>query len=70
VAQRDFDNELARTLHALADRIDGRRAEVKAPEEWLAPLEHAVRVFDAAETQQKTRFDSKRSCLCTAELKA
>ncbi len=54
VAQRDFDNELARMLNALADRIDGRRSEAKAPEEWLAPLEHAVRVFDAAETQQKT----------------
>jgi len=54
VAQRDFDNELARTLNALADRIDGRRSEAKAPEDWLAPLEHAVRVFDVAETQQKT----------------
>lgn len=54
VAQRDFDDELARTLNALADRINGRRSEVKAPEDWLAPLEHAVRVFDAAEAQQKT----------------
>ena len=54
VAQRDFDNELARTLNALADRIDGRRSKAKAPEDWLAPLEHAVRVFDVAETQQKT----------------
>ena len=54
VAQQAFDGELAQTLHALADRIDGRRSEVKAPEGWLASLEDAVRVFDAAQTQQKT----------------
>jgi multidrug resistance protein MdtO len=54
VAQRDFDGELARTLNALAERIDGRRSEVKAPGDWLAPLEHAVRVYDAATPQQKT----------------
>src|ERR1700757_4571172 len=54
VAQRDFDDELARTLNALADRIDGRRSEVKAPEDWLTPLERAVKGFDGAETQQET----------------
>jgi len=69
VAQRDFDNELARTLNALADRIDGRRSEAKAPEDWLAPLEHAVRVFDVAETQQKTavRFQTFLSLHCRIE---
>jgi multidrug resistance protein MdtO len=51
MAQRDFDDELARTLNALADRIDGRRSEVKAPQDWLALLEHAVRVYDVAEPQ-------------------
>jgi len=69
VAQRDFDNELARTLNALADRIDGRRSKAKAPEDWLAPLEHAVRVFDVAETQQKTavRFQTFLSLHCRIE---
>ena len=54
VAQRAFDDELARTLNALADRIDGRRSAVKAAEDWLEPLEHAVKVYDTAETQQET----------------
>lgn len=37
-AQRAFDDELARTLEAIADRIEGRPSQVGLLEEWLSCL--------------------------------
>jgi multidrug resistance protein MdtO len=54
VAQRAFDDELARALAELADRIEGRPPGAKPREEWLAPLERTVRTYDVHEPQQQT----------------
>lgn len=54
VAQRAFDDELARKLAELADRMEGRSPGAKPREEWLAPLERTVRTYDANEPQKQT----------------
>jgi multidrug resistance protein MdtO len=54
VAQRTFDDELARALAELADRIEGRPPGAKPREEWLAPLERTVRAYDVREPQKQT----------------
>ncbi len=54
VAQRAFDDELARALEAMADRIEGRpSSQAKLSKASLAHLERAVRAYDAPEPQQK-----------------
>ena len=50
-AQRAFDDELARTLEAIADRIEGRPSQVGLFEESLARLEHAVSTCEGSEPQ-------------------
>jgi len=54
VAQRAFDDELARALADLADRMEGRPPGAKPREEWLAPLERTVRAYDVHEPQKET----------------
>jgi multidrug resistance protein MdtO len=54
VAQRAFDDELARALADLADRMEGRPPVAKPREEWLAPLERTVRTYDVHEPQKQT----------------
>jgi multidrug resistance protein MdtO len=54
VAQRAFDDELARALAELADRMEGRPPGAKPREEWLAPLERAVRAYDVHQPQKQT----------------
>jgi len=53
-AQRAFDDELARTLEAIADRIEGRPSQVGLFEESLARLERAVSTYEASEPQPGT----------------
>jgi multidrug resistance protein MdtO len=48
-AQRAFDDELARALEAIADRIEGRPSQVGLFEESLAPLERAVSTYEGSE---------------------
>jgi multidrug resistance protein MdtO len=50
-AQRAFDEELARTLEAIADRIEGRPSLVGLFEESLARLERAVSTYKGLEPQ-------------------
>jgi len=50
-AQRAFDDELARTLEAIADRIEGRPWQVGLFEESLARLERAVSTYEGSEPQ-------------------
>jgi multidrug resistance protein MdtO len=50
-AQRAFDDELARTLEAIADRIEGRPSQVRLFEESLARLERAVSTHEGSKTQ-------------------
>jgi multidrug resistance protein MdtO len=59
-AQRAFDDELARTLEAIADRIEGRPSQVELFEESFARLEHAVSTYEGSEPQPATadRFQS------------
>ena len=54
VAQRAFDDELARTLEAIADRIEGRPSQVGLFEESLARLERAVSTYERSEPQPET----------------
>jgi multidrug resistance protein MdtO len=54
VAQRAFDEELARTLEAIADRIEGRPSQVGLLEESLARLERAVSTCEGSEPQPET----------------
>jgi multidrug resistance protein MdtO len=54
VAQRAFEDELARRLTELADRMEGRSPGAKPREEWLAPLERTVRTYDVHEPQKQT----------------
>jgi multidrug resistance protein MdtO len=59
-AQRAFDDELARTLEAIADRIEGRPSQAGLFEESLAPLERAVSTYEGSEPQRATagRFEA------------
>jgi len=50
-AQRAFDDDLARTLEAIADRIEGRSSQVKLAGESLARLERAVSAHEGSEMQ-------------------
>jgi multidrug resistance protein MdtO len=50
-AQRAFDDELARVLEAIADRIEGRPSQVGLFEESLARLERAVSAYQGSEPQ-------------------
>ena len=50
-AQRAFDDELARTLEAMADRIEGRPSQMAAIEESLARLERAVITYERSDPQ-------------------
>jgi len=52
-AQRAFGDELARTLEAMADRIEGRSSQVKPAEESLARLEHTVSTYDGHEPEKQ-----------------
>ena len=54
VAQRAFDDELARALEAMADRIEGRASQIRLSEESLAPLGRAIKAYEESEVQQKT----------------
>jgi multidrug resistance protein MdtO len=54
VAQRGFDDELARALGELADRMEGIPPDAKRREEWFAPLERTVRAYDEHEPQKQT----------------
>jgi multidrug resistance protein MdtO len=54
VAQRAFDDELARTLEAIADRIERRPSQVGLFEESLARLERAVSTYVGSEPQSGT----------------
>ena len=53
-AQRAFDDELARALEAIADRIEGRPSQVGLFEESLARLERAVSTYGESEPQPGT----------------
>jgi multidrug resistance protein MdtO len=53
-AQRAFDDELARALEGIADRIEGRPSQVGLFEESLARLERAVRTCEGSEPQPAT----------------
>jgi len=53
-AQRAFDDELARALEAIADRIEGRPSQVGLFEESLARLETAVSAYVDLEPQSET----------------
>ena len=54
VAQRAFDDELARALAELANRMEGRPPGAELREKWLAPLERSVRTYDVHEPQTQT----------------
>jgi multidrug resistance protein MdtO len=54
VVQSVFNDKLSRALEAMADRIEGRRSEVKLSEESLRPLERAVKAYEESEAQQET----------------
>jgi len=53
-AQRAFDDELARSLEAIADRIEGRSSQVKLAEGSLERLERAVSSYEGSEPQAAT----------------
>jgi multidrug resistance protein MdtO len=53
-AQRAFDDELARSLEAIADRIEGRPSQVGLFEDSLARLESAVGSCEGSEPQPET----------------
>lgn len=53
-AQRAFDEELARALEAIADRIEGRASQVELFEGSLARLERAVSTYEGSEPQPAT----------------
>jgi multidrug resistance protein MdtO len=50
--QRAFDEQLAKGLEAIADRMEGRSAEHPDLENWIAPLEQAVQTYPPPEPQQ------------------
>jgi multidrug resistance protein MdtO len=51
-AQRAFDDELARALEAIADRIEGRPSQADLFEESLASLERAVSTSEGSEPSE------------------
>ncbi len=53
-AQRAFDAELARTLEAIADRIEGRPSQMGFFEESLARLERADSTSEGSQPQPET----------------
>jgi multidrug resistance protein MdtO len=53
-AQRAFDDELARALEAIADRIERRPTQVGLLEKSLAYLERAVSTYEGSEPQPET----------------
>jgi multidrug resistance protein MdtO len=53
-AQRAFDDQLARALEAIADRIEGRPSRVGLFEESLARLERAVSTYKRSQPQPAT----------------
>jgi multidrug resistance protein MdtO len=53
-AQRAFDEELARMLEAIADRIEGRASQTELFEESLARLERAVSTYEGWAPQPET----------------
>jgi len=53
-AQQAFDDELARTLEAIADRIEGRPSQEDFLDESLARLERAVSTYEGSEPQPAT----------------
>jgi multidrug resistance protein MdtO len=53
-AQRAFDDELARTLEAIADRMEGRPSQVGPLQESLARLERAVSTYEGSEPEPET----------------
>src|SRR4029077_9888949 len=53
-AQRAFDDELARALEAIADRIERRPSQVGLFEESLARLERVVSGYEGSEPQPET----------------
>jgi multidrug resistance protein MdtO len=59
-AQRAFDDELARALEAIADRIEGRPSQAGRFEGSLASLERAVGTYEGSEPQPATtgRFEA------------
>jgi multidrug resistance protein MdtO len=59
-AQRAFDDQLARVLEAIADRIEGRSSQVGLFEESLARLERAVSTYEGSKPQRATagRFEA------------
>ncbi len=59
-AQRTFDDELARTLEAIADRIEGRPSPAGLFDQALARLERAVSTYERSQTQPATagQFES------------
>jgi multidrug resistance protein MdtO len=59
-AQGAFDDELARALEAIADRIEGRPSQAGLFEESLARLERAVSTYEGSEPQRETadRFEA------------
>src|SRR5713226_2018536 len=52
--QRAFDDELARTLEAIADRIEGRPSQVGLFDESLARLERVVSTCEGSQPQPET----------------
>jgi multidrug resistance protein MdtO len=59
-AQRAFDDELARALEAIADRIEGQPSQAGLFEESLARLERVVSTYEGPEPQPATagRFEA------------
>jgi multidrug resistance protein MdtO len=59
-AQRAFDEELARTLETIADRIEGRASQTELFEESLARLERAVSTYEgwAPQPEAADRFQA------------
>ncbi|HET6931517.1 MAG TPA: FUSC family protein [Candidatus Acidoferrum sp.] len=53
-AQRAFDDELARTLESMADRIEGRPSQVGFSEESLTRLERAVNTWEGSDPHPAT----------------
>jgi multidrug resistance protein MdtO len=56
-AQRAFDDELARALEAIADRIEGHPSQVGLFEASLARLERAVNAYEGSEPRPVTAAD-------------
>jgi len=57
-AQRAFDDELARALEAIADRIEGQRSQLGLFEESLARLERAVSTCEGPQPKTADRYQA------------